>query len=156
MKPVLVIGYGNPLREDDGLAWRVVDRLEESSSAVEGMRLHQLVPEIAEAVSSARGVVFVDARAGDAPGSVAVTPLGRRDAVAGRWTHWVGPEQILELAHRLYGRAPPAALVTVGAGRLGHGEGLSEAVEQALPEACDRVLALAREWGEEGSCTSSR
>ncbi|MCZ7667262.1 MAG: hypothetical protein M5U34_08655 [Chloroflexi bacterium] len=28
MVKVLVIGYGNPLREDDGVGWRVVEEIE--------------------------------------------------------------------------------------------------------------------------------
>lgn len=60
---ILVVAYGNPLRGDDGLAWRAADLLEqgELTPRIEVVRLHQLTPEVAETVRSRDAVIFVDA-----------------------------------------------------------------------------------------------
>ena len=59
---VLVIGYGNTLRGDDGIGPAVageIDRL-----AVPGVRVivvHQLTPELAADLAACRRAVFIDA-----------------------------------------------------------------------------------------------
>ncbi|MCL4804536.1 MAG: hydrogenase maturation protease, partial [Anaerolineae bacterium] len=70
MNDFLVIGYGNPLRGDDGVGWRVVEALEESLSASSLIAVHQLTPELAGTISEVGQVVFVDATAGNSPGEV--------------------------------------------------------------------------------------
>ena len=72
---VLVIAWGNPLREDDGVAWHVLEGLRalQPRPWLPALRLrhaHQLTPELAECVSRAAGVVFVDARRDGTPGEV--------------------------------------------------------------------------------------
>jgi hydrogenase maturation protease len=70
MRPLLIIGYGNPLRGDDGLGVEVACCLKEiiRDESVEVLSQHQLMPELADPVSRASLVVFVDARVGDTPG----------------------------------------------------------------------------------------
>src|SRR5690348_5980583 len=61
--PYLVIGYGNTLRSDDGAGPRAA--AEVGAWGVPGLRawaVHQLTPELASPIASARLVVFVDAR----------------------------------------------------------------------------------------------
>jgi hypothetical protein len=62
---LLVIGYGNELRGDDGVgpaAARAVAAWNEPG--VQGIATHQLTPELADAIAGAEEVVFVDARIG--------------------------------------------------------------------------------------------
>ena len=64
---MLVIAWGNPLREDDTVAWHVLEGLRTlrprpGLPALHLRHAHQLTPEMAEFVSRAQGVVFVDAR----------------------------------------------------------------------------------------------
>ena len=49
MRRVLIIGYGNPLRADDGVGWQAARRLAElrQDEFVETLALHQLTPELA-------------------------------------------------------------------------------------------------------------
>ena len=63
MARVLIVAYGNPMRSDDGIAWRAADALapKVSESDVEILRLHQLTPELADAVRNFGTVIFVDA-----------------------------------------------------------------------------------------------
>ena len=62
---VLVVGYGNPLRSDDGIGWHAA-RLLATDPRLDRARVltrHQLAPELAEDVSRASLVVLVDAAA---------------------------------------------------------------------------------------------
>jgi len=148
--PILVVAWGNPLRGDDGVAWHVVETLRSARLRPDAPPLllrhaHQLTPELAEPVSRAAGVVFIDACADGVPGEVRCTPLapGGTDEPV---THTVAPQTILSYAERLYGRAPKAVLVTVCGDSFAHGESLSPAVLRAVPRAARRVRALARAW----------
>jgi hydrogenase maturation protease len=66
---VLVVGYGNSLRGDDGVGWHAAGRLA-ADPRLAGARVlarHQLTPELAVDVAQASLVVLVDAVAGAEP-----------------------------------------------------------------------------------------
>jgi Ni,Fe-hydrogenase maturation factor len=69
---VLVVGYGNSLRGDDGAGWHAAARLA-ADPRLTGARVlarHQLTPELAAEVATASLVVLVDATTDAPPGSV--------------------------------------------------------------------------------------
>ena len=72
MPRVLVIGWGNPARGDDGLAWHALKHLTAGplGEHVAVILRHQLTPELAERVLQAQRVIFVDASAQDPPGRI--------------------------------------------------------------------------------------
>jgi hydrogenase maturation protease len=49
MARVLIIGYGNPFRSDDGLGWQIANELSRTnrSAETEVLPCHQLTPELA-------------------------------------------------------------------------------------------------------------
>ncbi len=147
----LIIGYGNPLRGDDGVGQAVAQAFADDAAidGIDALACHQLTPELAERFAAAARVVLVDAAAGCEAGGVSVIPLQPAPAPASTLGHHVEPSQLLHLAQSLYGRSPEAYLVTVGAGSLQLGEGLSAPVMAALPEviATVRRLALKRSAG---------
>jgi hydrogenase maturation protease len=133
---VLVVGYGNPLRSDDGVGWHVAGLLA-TDQRLAGARVlaqHQLVPELALDVSRASLVVLVDAAAGGDPGSVSVRRVGPCRPISAIWSHHLDPGTLAGLAEVLYGFVPPIVLVSVAAGSLAEGDRLSVALERALPE----------------------
>jgi hydrogenase maturation protease len=70
MPGTLIIGYGNPLRGDDGLGWQVAGELAKCVDAlISAVAVQQLTPELAEPVSDADLVIFVDASCHGEPGS---------------------------------------------------------------------------------------
>lgn len=141
---VLVVGYGNPLRSDDGIGWHAAGLLA-TDARLDGARVlahHQLVPELAEDVRRASLVVLVDAAAEGAPGSVSVRRIGPRPATPATWSHHLDPEALAGLAEALYGAAPPMVLVSVAAGSLAEGDGLSSALQRALPEVVEAVAGV--------------
>jgi hydrogenase maturation protease len=149
---VLVIAWGNPLREDDGVAWHVLEGLRalQPRPWLPALRLrhaHQLTPEMAECVSRAAGVVFVDARRDGAPGEVRCEPVAPA-AGSNPLAHSLTPQGLLLYAEALYGRAPEAAVVTVAGERFGVGDELSPRVRRALPRAVRAVVRQARTWAQ--------
>ena len=152
----LVVGIGNPLRQDDGLGWQVVEQLSALlGAAVETAACQQLTPELAERISGWPLVVFVDARQGGRPGQVRrrVLQPARDDEAA--FSHQLEPSALLAWSAALYGAAPKAYLVTVDGGAFGYGQALSPAVAAALPEVTRLIAALlAGQPLEAERCTS--
>ena len=150
---VLVIGYGNPQRGDDGLAWKVLDALRAAQPRPEApplrlKRVHQLAPELAEPASRVRAVIFVDARADAEAGAVSCEPV-MPGAGAASLTHSLSPQAVLLYAKRLFGHVPRAAVVTVGGAAFDHGDKLSPEVLRAIPKAARRIRSLARLWARQ-------
>lgn len=147
---VLVIAWGNPLREDDAVAWHVLDGLRSLKPrpglpALHLRHAHQLTPEMAECVSRARGVVFVDARRDGTPGEVrchSIAPSAGSNPLA----HSLSPQALLLFAEQLYGRAPQAVVLSIAGERFGIGEELSPVVRRAIPRAIRAVLHQAKAW----------
>jgi hydrogenase maturation protease len=147
MSRVLIIAYGNPMRCDDGLAWRAADALEHkfAGAAVEILRTHQLVPELAETVSHSQAVIFVDAASSDGPnaqpGEVREVPIGLPQGPP-RFSHHLSPAAVIALASQLYGAHPRAFSLTLTGQCFDHGEGLSPVVEAAMPALVARIETL--------------
>jgi hydrogenase maturation protease len=141
MAQVLILGYGNPLRGDDGAGWHAARRLAEifASSEVEVIAGHQLTPELAEPLSRARLAVFIDADCGQEAGEVVQRRVEAQQTSGEPFSHQVTPEVLLGIAKRLYGISPEAILLSVGAASFDYGQTLSPAVESALPELLERV-----------------
>jgi hydrogenase maturation protease len=125
---VLVIGYGNPSRQDDGVGLAVVNGLRERAGQVpldEGddgfddlghsldtLFLQQLSPELAETLAEYDHVVLVDAHFGIYPELIHRTELDPQVGPA-IVSHHFKPGTLLALAQQLYGRAPTAELISV-------------------------------------------
>ena len=144
----LVIGYGNPLRADDGLGWAVAQRLRTDLAGdrhfgdVVVLAEHQLTPEMAQPISRARLVIFVDAREGDQPGRVdwnEVAPTGDGSLT---FSHDVDPPSLIQMARLLYASCPAAVVVSVVGERFDFGTALSPVVQTAVPDVIRRIRTL--------------
>lgn len=146
MSHLLIIGYGNPLRGDDGVGWHAAERLAASLPDRNAVILtsHQLTPEMAEAVSRAGLVIFLDAACDRPPGEVALRRLEPDPAPSDTFSHQLTPEALLALANTLCGNCPEAVLLTVGAESLECGDTLSPAVASALPALLEQVYTASR------------
>ena len=113
---VLVYGYGNPGRQDDGAGIFLVDELE-AWAASGGLpdlafeRNYQLNVEDAWTMSRHDVVVFVDA-SGAQEEAFLFRPLETALRVAFS-THAMNPESVLALCRDLYDAQPSAHLLTV-------------------------------------------
>lgn len=138
---LLIYGYGNPGRQDDGLGVALVEELEAWTKAegLAGLAFdtnYQLNAEDALAVAGARAVVFVDAaKTGAAPYAFRRLQPQARLSFS---THAMAPESVLALAAELYDARPPAWILAIR-GYAWEPNGPPTAVAQAN-------LAAAREF----------
>lgn len=144
---LLAIAMGNVVRADDGAGSAVASGLEAVLPGVEIVEAQELLPELAERVAAADGVLFLDASVEGRPGDVRVTRIGPKTARAAV-IHALTPEEVLGLASALHGRVPPAALVTISGRDFAWGEALSAEVKAALP--------LARQKAREAAASFER
>lgn len=142
MARVLVIGIGNPLRSDDRLGWAVAEQLSaRACEKLEVLKVHQLTPELAEAISGVDLAIFVDAGAHGTPCTLTCEPVSVSDADR-RFSHDVTPATLIQLAKTLYRKAPMAYLVCVAGKSFEHGESLSSEMAAAIPRVIEKIREL--------------
>ena len=130
----LVIGYGNTLRGDDGAGPYVA-----RSAGPDAIACHQLTPELAEPISRARQVIFVDAHVGVPAGQLVVESVAPRETAG---VHRFNPETLLALSQQVYGHAPAALLIGIGAESFDLGEKLSPAAKRAARKALRTIREM--------------
>ena len=146
---ILIIGYGNPLRSDDGFGWRAAERLSEliRDPEIEVLALHQLTPELMDSLSRAEFAIFIDACEGPEPGLMAERQVAPQSSGQASFTHHVTPEALLGGARLLYGRAVEAIMITVAGADFSLGAELSAGVAARLEEVIAAVLRRIEERG---------
>ena len=143
--PILVIGYGNDLRSDDGAGRWVADRIDAMGLAgVEARSIMQLTPEVSLDIVERRWVVFVDA-------SVETEEL-RVDEIeptpgATVMTHHGDPASLLAVCERVGQPRERATRVSIPARNLEMGNSFSPPAEGAARAAVDRIVAHIRSAG---------
>jgi hydrogenase maturation protease len=139
---LLVIGYGNTLRGDDGVGVRVVEALE--AMKLPGLRCitcHQLTPEIAQPISECAEVIFVDAAAEPIPDVELrnLEPAPTSQIMA----HAADPKTLLTLARDVFGHCPSAFWLMIPTQRMELGETLSALAEGGMKKAIARISGKA-------------
>jgi len=159
MSRMLVVGFGNMYRRDDGVGYAVVNALHESlygtpfdadddgldrlGRDVDLVVLHQLVPDLADIVADYDLVVFVDAHVEHLPEPIReenIRPLYRPGIV----THQLHPASLLALARDLYQREPRCVLLSIRGHDFDFGVGLADETASYVPRVVDRILQLAQ------------
>jgi hydrogenase maturation protease len=142
---LLVIGYGNTLRSDDGVGPKVAEAVEALHwSGVRTLVCQQLSPEHADPISKSCTVIFVDA-AVDAPEQVQfrkLEPNGSSQLMA----HAADPRTMLALARDVFGHSPEAWWLTIPAVQLDFGEKFSPTTEAGFHEALRHIQSLAKQF----------
>ncbi len=155
MDKTLIIGYGNPHREDDGVAWHILNRLAERlevaqpSQDVEELNQRtgsphllctlQLDPDLAEAVAGYDRVCFVDAHTGAYPEDIRFEQLQPKFQ-ASPFTHHMSPETCLMLAQTLHNRAPQGVVISVKGHHFGFSSSLSPQTTLLAHAAIERLI----------------
>ena len=139
---VLVIAYGNPLRCDDGVAWQAAEEIRRKMPSIaEVVCVHQLAPELAEEISRAGTVIFLDATGDGEPGKV-VCQIVYPDPIQARFSHHLAPAQVLTLCEQFYKVRPRGFLISISGHCFDHGERLTPSVTNALPQTVAAVSDL--------------
>jgi Ni,Fe-hydrogenase maturation factor len=128
MHKIIILGYGNVDRQDDGIAWHVLCALanrlgrplpdvpgegfEASSQNPDLLFMTQLVPEISETLADYDLACFIDAHTGNIAADLAFEEI-QGSYKAAPFTHHMTPQTCLSLAGTLFGHQPRGFLVTV-------------------------------------------
>jgi hydrogenase maturation protease len=139
---LLVIGYGNTLRRDDGVGPKVAEAVAALNlPGVRTLACPLLTPELAEALAQARLVIFVDA-AVDTPQGVQLRQLTPADS-SQIMAHAAGPATMLALARDVFGHAPEAWWLTIPVKDLGIGEEFSPLAQRGFETAMQEIRKCA-------------
>jgi len=135
MTRVLVAGYGNPLRSDDGVGWRIAEAVAERwGERICVLMGQQPIPEWAPELAVCDVAFLVDAATG--PSSrMRVRRLKLVDGERALDSHTFGPQQLLSLTRALYGHAPETNLLLLPIESVQFGESLSPTTARAAERA---------------------
>jgi hydrogenase maturation protease len=144
---VLVLGYGNPGRRDDGLGPAIVEELAGLSlPGVSAESDYQLSIEAAAELAMADRAVFVDA-ALEGPEPFRARLLEPSPTISFS-THAFGPESLLAVCEQAYQRAPQAVLVGVRGYEFDIAEGLTSGAQANSRAALEFIRKLIQDWRE--------
>jgi len=137
MKPVLLLGIGNTLRQDDGAGAAVALRFHDHPW-IESHAVHQLLPEHIERFHGRELILFVDAAIDR--NQVVFEPLMpgtcQPPKAAGHFQH---PYDLICLYQWLYQAWPTSWLVSLPAAEWELGEQLSSVGRQAVQQAVGAI-----------------
>jgi hydrogenase maturation protease len=142
---ILVYGYGNPGRQDDGLGIRLAEQLEEWAAGQKLGNIHfdsnyQLNIEDAEIISHYDLVIFADASVEEITDGIALTRLTGENELAFT-THSASPGYIVHLCLSVFDHCPDSWLLHIKGYEWEFREGLSTEAEQNL----DKAVKLMKE-----------
>jgi hydrogenase maturation protease len=144
---ILVLGYGNPGRQDDGLGPAAVAEIERFEwPNLTAYDNYQLNIEDAMDVAAHDLVWFIDA-AKTGPSPYAVHDVSPASAIEFT-SHIVRPEAILAIARQCYGGSPPAFLLAIRGYEFEFIEaltpGAADNLRSALAMLTERICAVQR------------
>jgi len=134
---ILLIGYGNPGRGDDGLGPALASEIEALDLPGVTVEIdYQLTVDHAPLIAAHDLVIFADAAIGlEVP--FRLTPLGFTPPQA-LGSHQVTPEAALHLSGLLFGKTPSAWVLAIAGTEFGEvREGLSLPARQTLAQAAE-------------------
>lgn len=152
----MILGYGNPDREDDGVAWHILRALTikfglippesyedefPQSDVIDFDFQLQLTPEMAEDIASYRYVCFIDAHTGNIPEPVRLIAV-ESEFQNSPFTHHLTPQSLMSMCETIYGRKPDAALLSV----LGHRFLFTRELSQETAALVPQAMELIWEW----------
>lgn len=139
---ILLYGYGNPGRQDDGLGCALVDSLEKWISekdlaCVDLESNYQLNIEDAEIISKYDYVIFADASTADVKDFL-LEEVNESAKIAFT-THEASPGYIVKLCGELFDRYPKVYLLHIKGFKWGFQEGLTKLAEKNLNKSLDFI-----------------
>ena len=156
---ILIIGFGNSLRRDDGAGPALANMVlaHESFEDIRIVEAHQLTPELAEEIAApdVSAVIFMDScvvqHTIGASCMAADVKLRRIDsrAASPSFSHQCDPSSVMAYAELLCGRKSPAWIVSIPGVDFTHGEGFSDETMFFLPVASSKVCELIRQLRKE-------
>lgn len=142
-KKILIYGYGNPGRRDDGLGIVFADEMgkwakEFMPGSMETETNYQLNIEDAELISHYQTVVFADASL-ESVDSFALTPIDPSPETVEFTMHAVAPGYVIHLCHDLFQKQPKAYLMHIKGYEWDMAEGLTNQAKENLNNALEHL-----------------
>ncbi len=130
-KKVLIYGYGNPGRRDDGLGVKMTEMIEQWAKAHELNQIevdsnYQLNIEDAEKVAAYDLVIFVDASQEEELTNFKLSNVEPNEEKVEFTMHAVSPAYIMHLTQKLFQKTPETKLLSIRGYRWEFEEGLSD------------------------------
>ncbi len=143
-KRILVIGYGNTMRGDDGFGRYVIACLlqEEFGDNVTIIERHQLGLELAEDLSATDFVIFLDIHCSNTVGEQMCKRIAVDNTIPITFSHHLTPGTLLACTQAIYGIMPQAILISIGSNLFDHGSHLSPTVAALVEPAADLARTL--------------
>jgi hydrogenase maturation protease len=149
----LILGLGNVLLADEAVGPLAVRRLEAESAADDSLLCLDggtLSFSLAAPIADCPRLIVIDAAVmGDPPGTVRVfedADMDRQLTQHATSVHEVSLADLLDMARLTQSLPARRALIGIEPALVGWGDGLTPAVEAALPEVLERVRALLSRW----------
>jgi len=142
---VLVYGFGNPGRQDDGLGPILIEEIERRGfQSVDTDANYQLQIEDAAEMVKYDLVLFVDATVrGDNPYVVQrVRPTSKISFTS----HVVSPDSVLSICRDIFNRVPETWVIGIRGYEFAFAEGLSERAQNNFEKALDFITLLLSEY----------
>ncbi|PIG92317.1 hydrogenase maturation protease [Gloeocapsopsis sp. IPPAS B-1203] len=140
-KNVILIGYGNRLRNDDGVGQAVADAVAAwKLPHVRAIATHQLTPELVEMLATADLAIFSDAYSTDTLQiQVQLLEPAPSRMITG---HCCEPQMLLAIAQLLYGYCPSSWLVKIPAINFSLGDRFSTVAQHGMAQALKQIEFL--------------
>ncbi|MGL5035145.1 MAG: hydrogenase maturation protease, partial [Microcystaceae cyanobacterium] len=136
---ILIIGYGNTLRNDDGIGPYLAEQISLANNPlIKTIAVHQLTPELVTAIAEVEQVIFIDANSDSGCTEIKIKTLEAEAKQTGL-DHTGSPSYLLALTKSLYGRTPKAWLMMIPAQNFEFGETFSDVTTNAIPQALTLV-----------------
>lgn len=141
---ILVIGYGNPARCDDGVGEYVAKRLLSEDIGIDILTLQELGPELCEDISGCELIFFVDAGIEqEEPFLIReITPKYKTPI----FSHHITPEMLLAITEELYKIKPKSYLVSIKGYNFDFGFELTETARQNSEKAIEKIKEICMNW----------
>jgi hydrogenase maturation protease len=137
MKKILIYGYGNPGRQDDGIGERFVKLTDEwiEQEQLTGISTdcnYQLNIEDAATIADFDIVVFVDASVVEEVTEFKLETIQPNDATIEFTMHAVSTSYVVDLCQKLYGKTPQAYVLHIKAYEF-------DFIEELTPKASENL-----------------
>jgi len=152
----IILGFGNPDRGDDGVAWHVLTgiarhfdktlildafvacTLKLSEQTYLWFNL-QLIPEVAEELATYQNAIFIDAHTAEINKEIKIFPI-EPEFQNSPFTHHLTAASCLSLAKTLYGQYPQSILVSIRGYDFGFSRVLSKKTRKLAEKAINLIM----------------
>lgn len=150
MSKILILGFGNADRQDDGVAWYILvgiakklglkppqepgEPFETYQDDLDIQFMLQLYPEMAENLDKYDRVYFIDAHTGEIEQEISFQEV-KPQYQQSPFTHHFTPQSLLSIAKTIFDRSPQSFLLSVRGYYFGFDRNLSSRTAQLCEEA---------------------